>query len=168
MILYIIFTGNVSVESCFCWVQVDDSMEIESSKEGWANIGSYQRNDHWLTQNVTSLERPRYRANFLSFRVGQKLMLKNMCSYNSSTIFGESGTEFNIKLHKQRKDVTGQYTSKGNSFNMNPKFILIEKVNQRNLDKLTLWKRLKISEIFRILKLETLHPKGLNKELNKI
>ena len=55
----------------------------------------------------------------------------------------------------------------------------MEQLNQTNLGKLTLQKQLKIRENLCILetlvkhlkhlcKLETLHPKGLNRELNKI
>ena len=46
--------------------------------------------------------------------------------------------------------------------------MLIEQLNQINLNKLILQQRLNIRENFWILKLETLHPKALNRNLNKI
>ena len=54
------------------------------------------------------------------------------------------------------------------TLNVKAKLITIEQLNQLNLDKSTLRKRLKVRENFWILTLETLHPKGLNRELNKI
>ena len=54
------------------------------------------------------------------------------------------------------------------TLNVKAKLITIEQLNQLNLDKSMLRKRLKVRENFWILTLETLHPKGLNRELNKI
>ena len=54
------------------------------------------------------------------------------------------------------------------TLNVKAKLITIEQLNQLNLDKSTLRKRLKVRENLWILTLETLHPKGLNRELNKI
>ena len=56
----------------------------------------------------------------------------------------------------------------GHNFNTHTKFILTEQLNQINLEKLTLRKRLKIRETFWILKLETSYSKDLNRKLNKI
>ena len=54
------------------------------------------------------------------------------------------------------------------TLNVKAKLITIEQLNQLNLDKSTLRKRLKVRENLWILTLEMLHPKGLNRELNKI
>ena len=48
------------------------------------------------------------------------------------------------------------------------KFILIEQLNQKNLDKLTLRKQFKIRENLWTLKLKNLYLKGLNREFNKL
>ena len=88
---------------------------------------------------------------------------------------GKSETEFNIRLNNHRKDVTWKYSIpalnhfniEGHNFNIHLKFVLIGQLNQTNLEILTLRKQLKIRKDFWILKLETLYPKGLNRELNK-
>ena len=70
-----------------------------------------------------------------------------------------------------RKDsipASNHFDIEGHYFNVNAEFLIIEQLNQTNLDKLTLRKQMKIGENFWILKLETLNPKGLNRELNKI
>ena len=69
---------------------------------------------------------------------------------------GKSENEFNIKLNNHRQDVTrmdslsasNHFNIEGHNFNIHAKFILTEQVNQSNLDKLTLQKRLKIRENF--------------------
>ena len=79
----------------------------------------------------------------------------------------KSGTDFKIRLHKKektqnKKDVTrkdsipasNDFDIEGHNFKIHAKFILIEQLNQTNLDKLTLRKRLKIRKYFWILKLK--------------
>ena len=61
---------------------------------------------------------------------------------------GKSETKFNIR---HRKDVTrkgsipasNHFDIEGHNFNIHTKFILIEQLNQRNLDKLILRQQLK-------------------------
>ena len=89
---------------------------------------------------------------------------------------GKSETEFNIRLNSHRIDNTkkdstpasNHFNIEGHNLNIQDKYTLIEKLNQTNMDNLTLRQRLKIRKNFWILKLETLHSKGLNRELNKI
>ena len=88
---------------------------------------------------------------------------------------GKSETSFNLRLNNHRKDVTrksipasNHFDDKDHKFERDAKFILIEKLKTQNADKEILRKRLKVRENFWILKLETLHPKGLNRELNNI
>ena len=88
---------------------------------------------------------------------------------------GKSETEFNIRLNNHRKNVTrkdsipasNHFDTGGRKFNINAKFMLTEQLNQTNLDKSTLQKLLKIRGYFWILKLQNLHPKGINREFNK-
>ena len=68
---------------------------------------------------------------------------------------------------KDSKSASNHSDIQGNNFNKHEKFILIDQLNQTNLDKLTLPKRLKIRENFLILRLESLHPIGFTRELNK-
>ena len=87
----------------------------------------------------------------------------------------KSETEFNIRLSNHKKCVTrkdsipasNHFDIEGHKFNIHAKFILIEQLNQTNLDKFPLPKRLKIRKNYWILKQELLHPKDLNRELNK-
>ena len=89
---------------------------------------------------------------------------------------GKSETEFNIRLKNYTKDDTRKYSISesnhfdigGHKFDTHVKFILIEQLNQKNLDKLTLRKRFKIRENLWILKLKNLYSKGLNREFNKL
>ena len=69
---------------------------------------------------------------------------------------------------KERIPGSKHFDTEFHDFKRQAKLITIEQLNQLNLDKSTLRKRLKVRENFRILTLETLHPKGLNRELNKI
>ena len=99
----------------------------------------------------------------------------------SDAICWEIRNRIKTQQSNKRCNLEGQYTTwkdsipatnhfdiVGQNFNTQSKFILIERLNQTNLDKLTLRKRFKIREHSCILKLETQHPKGLNRELNKI
>ena len=83
--------------------------------------------------------------------------------------------EIKNRIQSKTEDVTSisipasnHFDIEGHNFNTHTKFILTEQLNQINLEKLTLRKRLKIRETFWILKLETLYSKGLNRKLNKI
>ena len=69
---------------------------------------------------------------------------------------------------KERIPGSQHFDTEFHDFKRQAKLITIEQLNQLNLDKSTLRKRLKVRENFWILTLETLHPKGLNRELNKI
>ena len=69
---------------------------------------------------------------------------------------------------KERIPESKHFDTEFHDFKHQAKLITIEQLNQPNLDKSTLRKRLKVRENFWILTLETLHPKGLNRELNKI
>ena len=83
--------------------------------------------------------------------------------------------EIKNRIQSKTEDVSrisipasNHFDTEGHNFNIHTKFILTEQLNQINLEKLTLRKRLKIRETFWILKLETLYSKGLNRKLNKI
>ena len=90
---------------------------------------------------------------------------------------GKAETAFNIRLNNDRKDVNNpksiptdlHFKKHGHSFNLHAKFILIEQLsNIHTTDKNILKFRLKRREDFRIQKLKTLTPTGLNQELNKV
>ena len=81
-------------------------------------------------------------------------------------------TTFNIKLNNRRKDSKNQnnipaskhFQTPEHIYERDAKFILIEQLKDQSIDKET--QTQKAREIFWIKKLKTLHPYGLNKELN--
>ena len=87
---------------------------------------------------------------------------------------GKSETEFNIRLNNHRKDVNRQNTPQADQnfklpnyiFSQHARFTLIEQLDNMRIvkDLATLW--LKKYEDFWIETLKTLHPYGLNDELN--
>ena len=92
---------------------------------------------------------------------------------------GKAETPFNIRLNNHRKDAIGNhpkaipasihFKQPGHNFNKHAKFTLIEQINNTiNTDIDTIKIRLKRREDFWILKLDTLTPKGLNKDFNKV
>lgn len=90
---------------------------------------------------------------------------------------GKSETPFNIRLNNHRKDVNSpkaipaclHFRKERHNFLKHARFTLIEELSEKdNISKETLKLRLKQRENFWILKLQTLTPKGLNQELNKI
>ena len=91
-------------------------------------------------------------------------------------MLGNQKPNFNIRLTNHRKNVMpkgniparNHFDNEGHKYKRHAKFIMIEQLNQKNLDKSRLRKRLKIRENFWIPTLETQHLKILNKELNKI
>ena len=84
--------------------------------------------------------------------------------------------QFTVKLNDRRKDFTrknsipasNHFNFEGEVFNRHVKFIIIEQLNQIDLDKLMLWKWLKVRGNFWSQMLGALHPKDLNRELNTI
>ena len=90
---------------------------------------------------------------------------------------GKAETTFNIRLNNHRKDVNNpnsipvdlHFRKPGHSFNLHAKFTLIEQLRTIDtIDKDTIKCRSKCREDIWIQKLETLTPKGLNQELNKV
>ena len=87
---------------------------------------------------------------------------------------GKSETEFNIRLNNHRKDVNRQNAPRADqhfklpdhNFNQHARFILIEQLDNMRIDKDLATLRLKKREDFWIETLKTLHPYGLNAELN--
>ena len=87
---------------------------------------------------------------------------------------GKSETEFNIRLKIHRKDVNrpnapqaGQHFKLPNHiFNQHARFTLTEQLDNMRIDTDLATLRLKKREDFWIEKLKTLHPYGLNAELN--
>ena len=78
-----------------------------------------------------------------------------------------------MRLDNRMRDVTrtviippsNYFDFEGHHFKHQSKFIIKEQLHQTNLDKPALQKRLKVRENFWIETLETLHAKGLNREL---
>ena len=61
------------------------------------------------------------------------------------------------------------FRKKGHNFIQHAKFILIEQITEtENVSKATLKFRLKLSEDFWLLKLDTLSPKAVNQGLNNV
>ena len=58
------------------------------------------------------------------------------------------------------------FQKNGRRFNEQARFTIIDRLTNTNLDKKTLRERLVQRKNFRIQKLETLYPKGLNQEPN--
>ena len=90
---------------------------------------------------------------------------------------GKSKTSFNIRLNNHQKDVRNtkhlpasvHFRKEGQNFIQNAKFTLIELPNEmENVSKPTFKLRLKLGEVFWILKLVTLSQKGLNQELSNL
>ena len=87
---------------------------------------------------------------------------------------GKSETEFNIRLNNHRKDVNRQNAQQvdqhfklpNHIFNQHARFTLIEQLDNMRIDKNLATLRLKKREDFWIETLKTLHPYGLNAELN--
>ena len=78
-------------------------------------------------------------------------------------------------LEKQRRNSTldliaiptsRHFSDKNHNFNTHAKFILVEQICHVDIDTEKIKERQKQREIFWILTLETLIPKGLNQELN--
>ena len=99
------------------------------------------------------------------------------CALCKVQYVGKAETGFNIRLNNHRKDVNNSkpiptdlhFRKPGHSFNLHAKFTLIEQLsNMHTADKETLRFRLTWREDFWIQKLETLTPKGLNKELSNV
>ena len=87
---------------------------------------------------------------------------------------GKSETEFNIRLNNHRKDVNRQNAPRADqhfklpdhNFNQHARFTLIEQLDNMRIDKDLATLRLKKRKDFWIETLKTLHPYGLNAELN--
>ena len=87
---------------------------------------------------------------------------------------GKIETSFNIRLNNHRSDVSDpnvilacrHLTKAKHSFNRQSKFTLIEAITNVNKPKEILQEILKRRENFWIKTLGTLHPRGLNQELN--
>ena len=87
---------------------------------------------------------------------------------------GKSEAEFNIRLNNHRKDVNRQnapqadhyFKLPSHNFNQHARFTLIEQLDNMKIDKDLATLRLKKREDFWIETLKTLHPYGLNAELN--
>ena len=99
------------------------------------------------------------------------------CSLCTVQPVEKAKTALNIRLNNQRKNVNDpksnpadlHFRKPGHSFNVHAKFTLIEQLsNIHTTDKDTLKFRLKRREDFWIQKLQTLTPKGLNRELNNV
>ena len=92
------------------------------------------------------------------------------CTKCKIQYIGKAETEFN----NHRKDVwkpdaipaSRHFSGKNHNFNTHAKFILIEQIRHVDIDTEKTKKRLKQRENVWILTLETLTPKGLNRELN--
>ena len=104
-----------------------------------------------------------------------KLLIYLMeCRIYRIQYIGKSETEFNIRLNSHRKDVNRQNAPRADQhfklpdhdFNQHAKFTLIEQLDNMRIDKDLATLRLKKREDFRIETLKTLHPYGLNAELN--
>ena len=86
----------------------------------------------------------------------------------------KSETEFSIRLNSHRKDVNRQNAPQADqhfklpnqNFNQHARFNLIEQLHNMKIDKDLAILQLKKSEVFWIETLKTLHPYGLNAELN--
>ena len=79
-------------------------------------------------------------------------------------------------MNNHQKDVSSpkaiaaciHFKKAGHNFIQHAKFTLEQLTETKNVTKATLKLRLKRSEDFWILKLDTLSPKGLNKELDNV
>ena len=88
---------------------------------------------------------------------------------------GKGETAFNLELNNHRKDTEKpksiltrkNFQEQGHNFNKHAKFIIIDKLVNLHGSREVLQKMLVIRENFRIQKLKTLVPFGLNQELRK-
>ena len=97
------------------------------------------------------------------------------CTLCKIQYVGKAETSFNIRLNNHRIDANGNnpkaipasihFKQPGHNFNKHAKFTLIEQINT---DIETIKIRLKRSEYFWILKLETLTSRELNQKLNNV
>ena len=98
------------------------------------------------------------------------------CQLHKVQYIGKCETPFNIRLNNHRKDVKNpqsipackHFNSTDHIYERDAKFILIEQLKDQEVEKEILVRRLKIRGNFWINKLKTLHPNGLNHELNNI
>ena len=96
------------------------------------------------------------------------------CRICSIQYNGNSETEFNIRLNNHCKDVNRQNPTQANqhfklpnhNFSQHARFTLIEQLDNMRIDKDLATLRLRKREDFWIETLKTLHPYGLNAELN--
>ena len=87
---------------------------------------------------------------------------------------GKSETEFNIRLHNHSKDINRQnahqtdqhFKLSNRNFSQHARFTMIEQLDNMRIHKDLATLRLKKREDFWIETLKTLHPYGLNAELN--
>ena len=98
------------------------------------------------------------------------------CKICSIQYIGKSETPFNIRLNNHRKDskkkdsivACTHFQKENHQFQRDAKFTIIEKVTKNCTTSEELRLLLKKRENFWIIKLKTLHPYGLNQELNEI
>ena len=104
-----------------------------------------------------------------------KLLIYLMeCRIYRIQYIGKSETEFNIKLNNHRKDVDRHNAPQADqhfkllnyNFNQDARFNLIEQLDNMRIDKDLATLQLRKREGFWIETLKTLHPYGLNAELN--
>ena len=96
------------------------------------------------------------------------------CTICRIQYIGKSETKFNIRLNNHCKDVNRQNAPRADqhfklpdhNFNQHARFTLIEQLDNMRIDKDLATLRLKKREDFWIETLKTLHPYGLNAELN--
>ena len=96
------------------------------------------------------------------------------CSLCNIQYIGKAETQFNIRLNNHRKDshkdnslqADQHFKLPSHNFNQQTKFTLTEQLDNMNIEKELATLRLKKREDFWILKLKTLHPHGMNAELN--
>ena len=115
------------------------------------------------------------------FKIFHKLNCKSVnviylleCKLHHIQYIGKSETPFNIRLNNHRKDVKNpnsipackHFNEQGHIYERDAKFILIEQL-KKDLNKELQSATLKRRENFWINKLKTLHPNGLNQELNQ-
>ena len=129
---------------------------------------------------------------FTSFRTGETFKIFHQLNCKSHSIIyllqcqicliqyvGKSETTFNLRLNNHRKDARDRkskniilackhFQDPNHDFQRDAKFTLIEKITKNCMSKEQLREILKKRENFWILKLNTLHPAGLNQELNDI
>ena len=87
---------------------------------------------------------------------------------------GKSEWNMNIRINNHRNDVFKEdaisaikhFSTADHNFNRDAKFTVIEQIKDPSKEKLQLREILKNREDFWMLKLQTLHPKGLNDQFN--